>query len=64
MFDILRSRHVRDNEDAEAFEGRFDQPAWAPFFQYNSNDPSYQTTYGQLRTFGSNYGYISVLPGQ
>ena len=28
MFDILRARHVRENEDCEGFGARFDQPAY------------------------------------
>ena len=38
MFDILRARHVRENEDCEGFEHRFDQPKFASILGVTTND--------------------------
>ena len=66
MFDILRARHVRDNEDAEGFEDRFDSPTYQPCFQNNENNPDYVAyPFGALKSFGNTTtGYVSVKPGQ
>ena len=37
MFDTLRARHVRQNEDCEGFEPRFDQPNYQSIFFYAVN---------------------------
>jgi len=37
MFDILRAQHVRENEDCEGFEHRFDQPKYASILNSNAN---------------------------
>jgi hypothetical protein len=63
MFDIMRARHVRQNEDAEAFEDRFDSPDFQPCFQNNSNRAAFvQYPFGALGNFANNY--ISVNPGE
>ena len=63
MFDILRARHVRDNEDAEGFEGRFDSPTYQPLFQSNTNNPNSPVyPFGNPINFGNNY--VSVNAGQ
>ena len=35
MFDTLRARHVRENEDCEGFEDRFDQPDYQDIFGWH-----------------------------
>ena len=63
MFDVMRARHVRDNEDAEAFDTRFDSPKYQPCFQNNSTNPAYvQYPFGTLSNFADSY--ISVNAGQ
>ena len=46
MFDTLRARHVRENEDVEGFEDRFDQPEYQDILTNNSNVASYVTKTG------------------
>ena len=42
MFDVLRARHVRENEDSEAFDPRYDQPKFASILQSSYQSwPSY-----------------------
>ena len=46
MFDIPRARHVRENEDAEGFEDRFDQPEYTDILTNNSRVATYVTKTG------------------
>ena len=46
MFDTLRARHVRENEDVEGFEDRFDQPEYQDILTNNSGVASYITKTG------------------
>ena len=50
MFDIPRARHLRENEDAEGFEDRFDQPEYQDIFTNSSGVASY-AKYCQLLCF-------------
>ena len=60
MFDTLRARHVRENEDCEGFEDRFDQPEFQDILTNNSNNPAYPTTTdGRQMDNVANY-YVSV----
>ena len=60
MFDILRARHVRENQDAEGFEDRFDQPEYSDILTNSSTLNSYITkTGGREMQNVANY-YISV----
>ena len=63
MFDILRARHVRENEDAEGFESRYDQPGFSSILNSNTNDPG-QIAYpgGPVGNFKDNY--VSVNAGE
>ena len=63
MFDILRARHVRENEDAEGFEYRFDQPEFQSILSNGSDQPDY-ITYpgGSMKTLGETWS--SVPSGQ
>ena len=69
MFDIMRARHVRENEDDEGSgEARFDAPYYQPLFQSNvatatsSGTANVVYPYGQIANFSNTY--ITVLPGQ
>jgi hypothetical protein len=63
MFDILRARHVRENEDSEGFEHRFDQPPYASILHSNKNSATEIVyPFGKMEDFGLKY--LSVLPGQ
>ena len=63
MFDIMRARHVRENEDCEGFEVRFDQLKYQPCFQNNGTTPtSVQYPFGPLGDFANKY--ISVNAGE
>ena len=65
-FDILRAQHVRENEDVEGFEDRFDSQYYQPAFQNNatsSTDTQISSSY-LLRNFATNTGYVSVNSGQ
>ena len=46
MFDTLRARLVRENEEVEGFEDRFDQPEYQDILTNNSNVNSYVTNTG------------------
>ena len=60
MFDTLRARHVRENEDVEGFEDRFDQPHYKDIITNNSNVLTYTTnTGGQDMQNIADY-YVSV----
>ncbi len=60
MFDTLRARHVRENEDVEGFEDRFDQPEYQDILTNNSNVSSYITkTDGREMQNIANY-FVSV----
>jgi hypothetical protein len=63
QFDTLRAGHVRENEDAEGFETRFDQPQWQPIFNNNSVVDTYVTPQGPVMG-GFATSYISVLAGK
>ena len=64
LFDIMRARHVRENEDGEGVgDDRFDAPKYQPVFESSestTNNPVYP--YGPLSRFNSDY--ISVPPGK
>ena len=65
MFDILRAKHVRENEDCEGLEDRFDSDYYKPCFNNNSNVPAFiQYPFGALQNFGDVTGYVSVSAGQ
>ena len=56
MMDILRAKHVRENEDAEGFESRYDQPLfwdWLTSMNTTGTDIVYPS--GQLNTFFDKY---------
>ena len=59
MFDILRARHVRENEDAEGFEYRFDQPEFQSILSNGSDQPDY-ITYpgGSMKTLGETWSSV------
>ena len=60
MFDTLRARHVRENEDCEGFEDRFDQPEYQDILTNNSGVASYTTsTGGRQMDSVANY-FVSV----
>jgi hypothetical protein len=63
MFDTLRACHVRENEDCEGFESRFDQPRYQSILTNNSTNPNYTTYDGELEGSLGSY-YKSVMPGQ
>ena len=49
MFDTLRARHVRENEDCEAFDDRFDQPVFQDIFAWQEDKlPTARTSSGNL----------------
>ena len=49
MFDILRARHVRENDDCEGFDDRFDQPDYQEIFSFNEVlDPARATQTGAV----------------
>ena len=66
MFDILRAKHVRENEDAEGFEDRFDSDVYKPAFQNNAGAPGDAQIDSNyiLKNFATNFGYVSVNAGQ
>ena len=66
MFDILRAKHVRENEDCEGFEDRFDSDYYKPAFQNNAGAPGDAQISSQylLANFASTTGYVSVNAGQ
>ena len=57
LFDIMRARHVRENEDCEGTgDDRFDAPKYQPVFESGENgstNPVYP--YGPLSRFNSDY---------
>ena len=60
MFDILRAQHVRNNEDCEGFEHRFDQPDFQDIILDNNGDTeATHTRSGQLLTNLRQY-YVGV----
>ena len=62
MFDTLRAGHVRENEDCEGFECRFDQPKYQDILTNNSTNSAYTTYDGEIMmAFDS--GFQSVAPG-
>ena len=61
MFDILRARHVRENEDCEGFEQRFDQPDFASALNNNQTDPTkYVFPFGVIGDFVNQYDTIEA----
>ena len=49
MFDTLRARHVRENEDCEGFEDRFDQPYYHDIFSFSEElNPTNRTLLGSM----------------
>ena len=61
MFDTLRARHVRENEDCEGFDDRFDQPDYQEIFSFNEVlDPARATQTGAVMGNVQAY-YKSVL---
>ena len=60
MFDTLRARHVRENEDVEGFEDRFDQPEYQDILTNNSNLNSYITKTGGREMQNVSTYYISI----
>jgi hypothetical protein len=56
MFDILRAQHVRENEDVEGFEHRFDQPRYSSILNADiipGEDIAYPG--GPMNKFADNY---------
>jgi hypothetical protein len=64
LFDIMRARHVRENEDGCGVGAdRFDAPKYQPIFQSQENIATNVVfPYGYLNTFKDNY--ISVRAGE
>ena len=62
MFDVLRARHVRENEDAMGFEDRYDNPNWASIFSNNASAPTFITYPGGAMASVGNH-YVSVNTG-
>ena len=60
MFDTLRARHVRENEDCEGFEDRFDQPEYEGILTSNSNLNAYTTLTGGRQMQNVACYYISI----
>jgi hypothetical protein len=63
MFDTLRARHVRENEDCEAFEDRFDQPIFQDIFAWAEDKlPTARTTSGNVMGYlGEEYQSVPSL---
>jgi len=64
MFDIMRARHVRENEDDEGTgEHRFDSPYYQPIFQSsNTNSDGIVYPFGALGDFATKY--VTVPAGE
>ena len=63
MFDILRARHVRENEDCEGFEQRFDQPDFASVLNNSQTDPTKDVfPFGLIGDFVNKYA--TIQPGE
>ena len=54
MFDTLRARHVRENEDCEAFDDRFDQPVFQDIFECPEVLATARTSSGNLMGYVGN----------
>jgi hypothetical protein len=63
QFDILRARHVRENEDAEGCEVRFDQPVFSDILSSDLDGPADQTLEG-VRMEAFDQYFVTVLGGQ
>ena len=63
MFDTLRARHVRENEDCEALENRFDQPTFQDIFAWREDKlPTARTTSGTVMGYlGDEYQSVPSL---
>ena len=64
LFDIMRARHVRQNEDCEGTgEDRFDAPKYQPIFQSSKNlNTDVVYPFGVIGNF--NDEYVSVAAGE
>jgi hypothetical protein len=64
VMDKMRARQVRENEDVEGFDTRYDQPQYQDVIQNNSNTPTYRTeSDGELLQVFGDY-FVSVIGGQ
>ena len=66
MFDTLRARHVRENEDCEGFDDRFDQPEYQDIITFNESkngDPLRTTSQGNvMNNLSANFKSVNGSP--